>query len=155
MPAGDSGVGGDGTVIASGHGRVWVRDEAAVDWRPFDRYLRAMVGGRERAGHSPVVSRRPRPVKRSIIVIVSIVVGWVFGTFSAVALKLVGVDIPASMAKTYSQYNTYSGAVVLVLTIFSLAGPCTRFSRGASSSGGSMTGPSSSAFRRRCATRAS
>lgn len=57
-------------------------------------------------------------MKRSIIVIVSIVVGWVFGTFSAVALKLVGVDIPASMAKTFSQYNTYSGAVVLVLTVF-------------------------------------
>ncbi len=57
-------------------------------------------------------------MKRSFIVIVSIVVGWVFGTFSAVALNFVGVDIPASMAKTYSQYNTYSGAVVLVLTVF-------------------------------------
>jgi hypothetical protein len=63
-------------------------------------------------------NRKIEAVKRSIIVIFSIVVGWVFGTFSAVALKLVGVDIPASMAKTYSQYNTYSGAVVLVLIVF-------------------------------------
>lgn len=33
------------------------------------RYLWAMVRGRERAGQSPVVSRRPKAVKRSIIVI--------------------------------------------------------------------------------------
>jgi ribosomal protein L40E len=57
-------------------------------------------------------------VKQPAIVVISIVVGWVLGSFSAVALKIVGLDIPASMAKTYSQYNTYSGAVVLVLTVF-------------------------------------
>ena len=57
-------------------------------------------------------------MKRPVIVIVSIVAGYVVGTLFAVSLKIAGLDIPASMATTYSQYSSYSGAMVLVLTIF-------------------------------------
>lgn len=57
-------------------------------------------------------------MKRSIIVIVSIVVGYVVGSLVAVALEIVGINIPAMFAKTYSEYGTYLGGEVLVLTIF-------------------------------------
>lgn len=57
-------------------------------------------------------------MKRSVIVVVSIIVGYVVGTLFAVALKIAGIDIPALMAKTYSQYTSYSGAMVLVMAIF-------------------------------------
>jgi ribosomal protein L40E len=56
-------------------------------------------------------------VKRPVIVIFSIVFGWLLGTFFPIALHLVRINIPASIAKTYSQYSTYVGAEVLVFTI--------------------------------------
>jgi ribosomal protein L40E len=65
-----------------------------------------------------VYHRRLLVVKRPVIVVISIVVGWVLASMLDVALEVGGIDIPASMAKTYSQYNTYSEAMVLVLTIF-------------------------------------
>jgi drug/metabolite transporter (DMT)-like permease len=52
-----------------------------------------------------------------LIVITSIVVGWVLGTFVYVGLVLVGLDIPASMARTYSEYNAYQGGLILLLSI--------------------------------------
>lgn len=56
-------------------------------------------------------------MKTPVVVIFSIIVGWLLGTFFSVALHLVGINIPASLAKTYSQYNTYVGAEVLALTV--------------------------------------
>ncbi len=57
-------------------------------------------------------------MKKSIIVLASIVGGWLVGSFAAVGLKIVGLDLPAALATTYSQYSTYSGAMILVLSIF-------------------------------------
>jgi ribosomal protein L40E len=57
-------------------------------------------------------------VKKPVIVIFSIIVGYVLGSLVAVALEIVGINIPAMLARRYSEYNTYLGGEVLVLTIF-------------------------------------
>jgi hypothetical protein len=56
-------------------------------------------------------------VKRSIIVIFSIIAGFVLATFLAVALLVVGIDIPAMFANSPSEHNMYGGTESLLLTI--------------------------------------
>lgn len=57
-------------------------------------------------------------MKKWIIVVASVVGGWLVGTLAAVSLQIAGLDLPAATATTYSQYSTYSGAMILVLSIF-------------------------------------
>jgi Short C-terminal domain len=59
----------------------------------------------------------PSAVKWSTIVIFSIIAGYVLATFLSVALVLVGINIPASLAKSSSEYNTYGGVEILITTI--------------------------------------
>jgi hypothetical protein len=63
-------------------------------------------------------SNRPGRVLQLVIVIVSIVVGWVLWTCFTVAVKITGVAIPASMATTYSEYNTDWSVLEFALMAF-------------------------------------
>jgi hypothetical protein len=56
-------------------------------------------------------------VKRTVIAVFSVIAGWLLGSIFAVSLAMVHINIPASMARTYSQYNTYLGAEILVFTV--------------------------------------
>jgi uncharacterized membrane protein len=47
----------------------------------------------------------------------SVLVGWVLASLVAVSLIMVGLNIPAALARTYREYSTYNGALILVLTI--------------------------------------
>ena len=55
---------------------------------------------------------------RPVIVIFSIIFGFAAGIFLPLGLHLVGINIPASMAETLSQYRTYTGVEVSVFTVF-------------------------------------
>jgi hypothetical protein len=56
-------------------------------------------------------------VKQPLIVIFSIIAGYVFATFLSVGLLVVGIDIPAMFANSGSQYDTYGGVEILLMTI--------------------------------------
>lgn len=56
-------------------------------------------------------------MKRSAIVIFSIVAGWMFATFLSIGLHGVGINVPAGLASSVSQYSTYSGAEILLITL--------------------------------------
>jgi hypothetical protein len=56
-------------------------------------------------------------VKRSSIFLVSIIAGYVLAILLSVALKAVGIDIPATLAKSASEYNMYGGVEGLLMTI--------------------------------------
>jgi hypothetical protein len=56
-------------------------------------------------------------MKRSIIPIFSIIAGYVLAILLSVALKAVGIDIPATLAKSSSEYNMYGGVEGLLITI--------------------------------------
>jgi hypothetical protein len=56
-------------------------------------------------------------MKRLIIVIFSIISGYVLATLLAVALSMVGIDIPAMFAKSSSEYTMYGGVQTLLMNI--------------------------------------
>lgn len=56
-------------------------------------------------------------MKRFIIFVFSIIAGYVLATFLAVALSIVGIDIPAMFAKSWSEYTMYGGVEGLLITI--------------------------------------
>jgi len=56
-------------------------------------------------------------VRRLLIGVMSVVVGYVLGTFVAVALHMAGINVAAGFARTASQYSTYAGAEVLVYSV--------------------------------------
>jgi hypothetical protein len=57
-------------------------------------------------------------IRRFVIVIVSIIAGYAFAIFLDIGLQMSGINIPASMARTYSEYGNYSAVQGLVLTVF-------------------------------------
>ena len=56
-------------------------------------------------------------MKGFVVAIVSIVAGYFLATALVVALHIAGLNIPAALARTYSQYSTYAGAEVFVYMI--------------------------------------
>jgi hypothetical protein len=56
-------------------------------------------------------------VKRSSIVIFSIIAGYVLAILLSVALLLAGIDMPATLAKSPSEHNMYGNVEGLLLTI--------------------------------------
>jgi len=56
-------------------------------------------------------------VKRYLSALFSIIVGWVLASFLHVGLLMIGINIPAELAVTYSQYSTYTGVEILILTL--------------------------------------
>jgi ribosomal protein L40E len=57
-------------------------------------------------------------VKRFLIPTVSILGGWLIASFVYVALEIARLDIPGSMARTYSEYSAYRSVEILVFTGF-------------------------------------
>lgn len=47
----------------------------------------------------------------------SVIAGWLLATAAAVALHISGLNLPLAFARTYSDYATYSGLEILILTI--------------------------------------
>jgi hypothetical protein len=56
-------------------------------------------------------------MKRLVIVLFSIIAGYVLATFLAVSLAIVGIDIPAMFAKSWSEYTLYGVVEGLLITI--------------------------------------
>ena len=56
-------------------------------------------------------------MKQPLIVIFSIIAGYVFATFLSIGLLAVGIDIPAMFANSGAQYDTYGGVEILLMTI--------------------------------------
>lgn len=56
-----------------------------------------------------------------VLGVVSVVAGYLLATLAVTALHIAGLNIPAALARTYTQYNTYVGVEVLVfLIVFSV-----------------------------------
>lgn len=47
----------------------------------------------------------------------SVIVGWLLATAAAVAVDIAGLNLPLAFARTWSDYATYNGLEILILTI--------------------------------------
>ncbi len=56
-------------------------------------------------------------MKLTAIIVFSLFVGYVLGSVATLALAIAGLNIPAWFARTYTQYNSYQGAEVLLFMI--------------------------------------
>ena len=56
-------------------------------------------------------------MKRFAIVAFSFIGGWALATALVLALNIAGLNVAAALARTYSEYSSYSGAEVLVFLI--------------------------------------